>query len=1025
MKLFYTLSIILFIIILSQTGFCKSPGNDECTVLIDGIISGSSWKLSYLKKKKIRKAEINFEIPDITSVKGKTFALELAAILKDPPSIQLNNTNIDFEAVETDKGWAFILPSGKFKINKNSILIKIPGNDYPEECEIKIFSLENTFEEAHFNLAFGKSDPRILAQPYKHPSQDQYDALHYELHHKIQNLTSEHIEGEVTITAKSIVSGLNQAALDFDINDGKFIISSVDNAGDPPVPFIYTVDQANDWIIVELGSPKDTDEEFKIHVSYSGIPRNVGGAWGKPYKLSTHSGSPQIYSFSQPYGAREWWPCKDVPEDKTTADLYYTVPEGNIAVGNGSLISKKNPGDGYTEFYWKETYPIATYLVSISCTNYEYVEGIYTALDGKTTMTLGHYVYPEELEAEKGGLEGTLMAMNFFAETYGEYPFLREKYVTAAIASSGMEHQTCTSLRHGGLIDGGYNWLNIHELSHQWFGDMVTIDHYDHVWIHEGYATYSEALFEEHRKGRGAYHTYVNSWPDRIDDTMPLVGSHADLFRSSLIYRKGGFVMHMLRHVTGDEAFFQACRNFLKNHAYNTALTPDLRHEFEKAYGKDLEWFFQQWVHKAGRPTYKFSWISKNTAEGNIIDITIEQTQSGNIFSMPIDIHITDASGITRIEKVWNNQKSQTYSINLGGLYPLSVKFDPENYILKNYEESSAAPAPTVISIKEIDTESAVISWISGGGDTDGFRILISDNLSTWTLVADEFILGAGRDAYSIENLQSGKAYYFAIQSVNELHSPGKVSDIYGARLMKGKDKVLIVDGLDRTFTDRPETHIWAARHANAVNKFGAAFDSCANEALINGLMQLEDYTAVIWVLGEESSSNLTFDSTEQDLVKDYLESGGNLFVTGAEIGWDLVYKNHGTGFYSDYLKAAYILDDSEDYTVTGEDGSIFESMSFSFDDGSGDTYFADFPDVIDPQSGGQAALRYNDTQIAGIQYSGTFPGGTENGGMVYLGFGFETVNDENARNDIMKRVLEFFNIEAEKEFYGESFALY
>jgi len=190
------------------------------------------------------------------------------------------------------------------------------------------------------------------------------------------------------------------------------------------------------------------------------------------------------------------------------------------------------------------------------------------------------------------------------------------------------------------------------------------------------------------------------------------------------------------------------------------------------------------------------------------------------------------------------------------------------------------------------------------------------------------------------------------------------------------------------------------------LNKLDIFFETCANEAA--GVeVSLEDYDALIWILGDEGTADNAFDSREQGIVKSYLEGGGKLFVTGSEIGYDLDYYGSSAdrAFYNDYLKVDYAGDDSEDYTVTGVAGTIFESLSFSY----GQTYEEDYPDYINAYGGSTVNLKYSATMNAGVEYQGTFGSGVEQGKLVHMAFPWETIGSEGARDQIMSRVMNFF----------------
>jgi hypothetical protein len=245
-----------------------------------------------------------------------------------------------------------------------------------------------------------------------------------------------------------------------------------------------------------------------------------------------------------------------------------------------------------------------------------------------------------------------------------------------------------------------------------------------------------------------------------------------------------------------------------------------------------------------------------------------------------------------------------------------------------------------------------------------------------------------------------------------------------GTKSAKSVD-LLMVNGFDR-LTDE-NTFDFIRQHAEAVLNAGYAFDACSNELVARDIVDLNDYQAVIWILGEESTEDETFSETEQLKVESYLENGGQLFVTGAEIGWDLVEEgdedndwgngsSNDTPFYQDYLKATYVGDDAGVYAVSGEAGSIFQGLSgITFDDGTHGTYDVDYPDRINSRGGSTVCLSYDGTSSqAGIQYEGLFGSGSTSGRLVYLGFPFETVYPAASRDSLMARVLQFFALPAD-----------
>jgi len=973
-------------------------------------------------KESNKQAEVRFSAPTDVDLRDTLFALHIkGAPLENPPLVFLNGRRVNFSPVCRKDGLLFRLPPGRILQDENILEFRSSGSAALSFDSLEAFSLIDSFEEVHFDMAF--SDVTIQAQPAKHPDQDKYDALHYDLSletHMDSTLISNAV---LAITGRVTAASMSQLVLDFNPNGGSMAVSKVEDGVGTNLSF--SINTANNWLLVTLPETFTTSETFTVKVFYSGYPASTGSTvpFGAPYRVETH-GSPSvpiIYTFSQPYGGRHWWPSKDIPEDKATIDLHITAEKPYFVVSNGKLLSIEDLGPTKQRFHYSETYPVVTYLVSICCTDYQYVSGVYTASDGVTTMPIGHYVYPENYEAEKNGLIGTLEAMICFADLFGEYPFLTEKYVTATHNSgAGMEHQTCTSMPEGNLSPDGRHRRNIHELSHQWFADCVTMDHYDHLWLNEGWGTYCEALYQEYYNGKTAYHNYVNGWNSTgVSNTQPLVSTSADSFSGSVVYRKGAWVVHMLRRVVGDENFFIATRNYYEKYKYGTVLTGDLQAEFEAVHGSSLEYFFQEWAYGIGRPTYQVSWSVEKTKSSNIVHLSLNQTQSSQTFTMPLDVRIRDFNGNTETYVVFNNQKTQVIEIDTGSFEPNSLELDPDIWVLRQLS-MSVTPMPVLKTVMQgFDEDTAVLSWTISTGDVLGYQIYMSDNYTTWTLVADTDVLPPETDTFTIPGLDKERDYYFGIRALSSKSQPSYLSDVYGFRMGNGAGKVLIVDGYDRWDSQgRGISHPWAAWHGKAVNACGISFDTCANEAVINGNVLLTDYKAVLWVLGEESTIDDSFDATEQGLVTAYLKAGGNLFVSGAELGYDLDFKNNGRAFYRDYLKAIYVNDDSHGvFDLQGTASGIFKDLTLGFDHGSTGTYTVQYPDIINTNGGSIVCLNYGSTaDAAGIQFSGMFPSGATEGKVVNLGFPFETIYPSEARNEVMKRVLEFFGLQPESQ---------
>jgi len=337
-------------------------------------------------------------------------------------------------------------------------------------------------------------------------------------------------------------------------------------------------------------------------------------------------------------------------------------------------------------------------------------------------------------------------------------------------------------------------------------------------------------------------------------------------------------------------------------------------------------------------------------------------------------------------------------------------------------EQDVTPPAvPTMVSVIGTRQNSLDVTWQQGhDGDLKGYRLYHSLDGETWANNYDEEDLPDTVTRLGADAFQNDQSIFFRLTAVDSAAVPNEsgASDIYGTRLTNTGLKVLVVDGFDRTSGIWTEpSHPFALTHCRALDALGTAFDGCSNEAITGGRIDLDEYDAVIWVLGDESIEDSTFAPGEQTLIMDYLEKGGNLFLSGSEVGYDLVEQGSAADsqFYHDFLQADLMAGDAESDTVSGLAGTIFEGLSFCFADSSQGLYGEEGPDAIEPTGSGQVNLTYAGTSYsAGLQYAGLFGSGTNQGHLVYLGFPFEAIGSDSIRTEVMGRVLDYFQITTE-----------
>jgi aminopeptidase N len=410
-----------------------------------------------------------------------------------------------------------------------------------------------------------------------------YNVISQELHFTVDPAVY-FITGSV-IT--EFVAEAGMTTITFDMSDALTASSVIQNGNN--LSFI----QDEDELIITLAASLAAGQTGIVTVNYSGAPATGEAA----FKVQQHSGTPVLSTLSQPYGAMDWWPCKQDLNDKIEElDVHITAPAQYVSVSNGLEISQTVNGNGTKTTHFHHSYPIPAYLVAIAVSNYS----VFTQEAGTApnTFPIVNYIYPESLTSAQAQLAATPSYVAIFEQLFETYPFHEEKYGHAQWnAGGGMEHTTVSFVGTFGRE------LISHELAHQWFGDKITCGSWKDIWLNEGFATYLSGLVVEHQDGNDSFRDWkankianITSQPGGsvyLTDTDTLnVGR---IFSSRLSYNKGAMVVHMLRYVMGDANFYQGVKNYLADPelAYSYAHTDDLQAHLEAASGMDLDEFLQ------------------------------------------------------------------------------------------------------------------------------------------------------------------------------------------------------------------------------------------------------------------------------------------------------------------------------------------------------------------------------------------------------------------------------------------------
>ncbi|HRI85360.1 MAG TPA: M1 family aminopeptidase [Ignavibacteria bacterium] len=493
------------------------------------------------------------------------------------------------------------------------------------------------------------------------------------------------LTGKVTVGFSANILGLNEIFFDLSNN---LTVDSI-KLNNVKIPFSHVMDK----IFISV-SGLIAGEYSDAVIYYRGIP--VATGFGS-FIFGAHNNnkSPSIWTLSEPFGASDWFPCKNSPSDKAdSSDVIVTCSEALTAVSNGTLVSEINNGDGTKTYAWHNSYTITVYVISLAISDYAQYNG-YFRYSENDSMPVVNYIYPENLEGLKSQLDKTNSMLEYFSEKFGEYPFIREKYGHAEFGRiAGMEHQTISSM---GIFNDN---IMAHELAHQWFGDKITCRSWEHIWLNEGFATYGEALYNEFAFGKTGYDEFIKY---RMSDSKRAVGSVyvqdvnsiSQIFSGNRSYAKGCVILHMLRGVTGDSLFFKILKSYSMDtaFAYKTAVTEDFQNVAETISGHDLDYFFSQWIYGENFPRYNADWVTEEISPSHYkvtFNLLQDQNTAPQFFTMPVSILFNLQNKDTTVT-VFNNSVYQTFNFIFDS-EPYNFKLDPDNYILKEVRGENIIP---------------------------------------------------------------------------------------------------------------------------------------------------------------------------------------------------------------------------------------------------------------------------------------------------------------------------------------------
>ncbi|QDU64622.1 Aminopeptidase N [Planctomycetes bacterium Pan216] len=522
--------------------------------------------------------------------------------------------------------------------------------------------------------------------PYRTAADRPIDVKHIRLDLEVF-LEDRKIAGDATITFAPLRS---VRSVRFDAVD-----HVVESVRDAKTKKDLSFENTGKQIVVDFGEPLPVGEEFSLIIDYAVREPKAGLYFFGPSEKEPDEPL-MVWSQGEPISNRHWFPSLDHPNERQTTEILATVPEGIEVLSNGRLVSRDKLGDKRrVRYHWKQSKPHVAYLVTL-------VAGRFNV--GRTQwrgIPVTFYVPPDRQADIERTFGRTTKMLDFFSERFGiDYPW--EKYAQVVVhdfIAGGMENTSATTLYdrvmhdERAMLDSSPDWLIAHELGHQWWGDLVTCKDWSHLWLNEGFATLCELLWSEEAEGQDEY-LYSLLRKSRAArggggvKTRPIVDRHYRNPRSMFdarAYPKGAWVLHMLRHLLGDDAFFEAVASYGNEYRYRTAETADFRRSLERSTGRSLERFFYDWTQRPGHPELEVE--SKYLPEDRLVQVDVKQTQEGEPFQFPLTFELrTDSSDASRRLTHQITEKEVRFFLPAAKA-PTMILVDPDVALLADLKE--------------------------------------------------------------------------------------------------------------------------------------------------------------------------------------------------------------------------------------------------------------------------------------------------------------------------------------------------
>ncbi len=441
---------------------------------------------------------------------------------------------------------------------------------------------------------------------YLSPARSCYDVRFYDIAVDI-NPQTEYIVGKVTMDINFI--DLQQRTIQIDLSS-KLTIDSIYLDGKKCTSY----SRKYNAVFISLNQFYESNKTYELTCWYQGSPVKANRPpWeaGMVWKTSK-DGKPWFGITCETLGASCWIPCKDHLSDEPEQGMrmQVTVPKDLVVVSNGTLQSHETIADKEV-WTWQTNYPINSYNMTFYCGNFVHFGEEYKGVEA--TFPLDYYVLPDDLEKAKVSFAQAKDVIAVYEKFYGPYPWANEGYKLVESPYEGMEHQTAIAYGNGFKNMFGFDYIIVHETAHEWWGNSITVDDYAEVFIHEGFAMYSEFLYVEQKFGQDALNTYIQIWAQTMKNIRPVVGPRDVNFwdyHDTDPYVKGAWTLHGLRYlIDNDSLFYDILKSYYSTRKYSIVTVADFTNFVNQKTGKDYSWFFNQYLREASCPVLKYRWI--------------------------------------------------------------------------------------------------------------------------------------------------------------------------------------------------------------------------------------------------------------------------------------------------------------------------------------------------------------------------------------------------------------------------------